>query len=117
MKDTEQFLREFNEAWIREDTETILNGVTDDICFRMVNEAGIKGREAFARMLDEMTGSGNDCSLDIDRVIVDGDTAALNGDIRVTGKDGKPKTYGFCDIYGLRQGRISSIDVYFVERQ
>ncbi|WP_181919553.1 nuclear transport factor 2 family protein [Alkalilimnicola ehrlichii] len=116
MKHTEQFLREFNEAWAREDAAAILAAVTDDIRFRMANEAGVGSKEDFAKVLNDMQGSGNTFELAIDRVIVGDGQAAVNGEMRMTDTSGQKKIYAFCDIYTLRGDKISEMMAYVMEK-
>jgi ketosteroid isomerase-like protein len=117
MSVSEQFLREFNEAWTREDVDAILAAVTEDIEFRMAGEKGVNGKPAFAEMLRKMVGGGGAMTLSIHNIIIDGDRAAVDGDIRMTDKNGQPKSYLFCDVYGLRDGKIATTTAYVVERK
>ncbi|WP_416399000.1 nuclear transport factor 2 family protein [Allohahella sp. A8] len=112
MKDFKKFLREFNDAWAKPDIESILAGVTDDIRFRMANsETPIEGKAAFADWLKSMDSCESQAHITIERLIVDGDYAALNGDITFSGRDAG-KHYVFCDIYTLRGDRISELTAY-----
>jgi ketosteroid isomerase-like protein len=116
MKDTKAFLREFNEYWVREDTQAILDTVTDDICFGMAGGKRVTGKADFAEFLNQMTGSGNtDMGLDITNVIVDGDRAVVNGEISMAGDKGQRRTYAFCDVYRLAGGRVAALTAYVLE--
>ncbi|MDQ2068786.1 nuclear transport factor 2 family protein [Natronospira bacteriovora] len=119
MNKTEQFLREFNEAWLREDVQTVLDGVTDDIRFRMASEKGVQGKEDFGRMLREMSGSGQGFKLTIEQVILSGERAAVNGLIECRSPEAqKLTTYAFCDVYELAPGsspRVKALTAYVME--
>lgn len=127
MSDVEQFLRRFNEAWKDGDIEMILAGVTDDIRFRMASQEAMNGKKAsqgarngkkaFRDFLRHMENGGGQCSLDIDNVIVDGDRAVLDGVIQVESPEGPARTFLFCDVYRLRDDRISEITAYVVEKE
>ncbi|GAA3955245.1 nuclear transport factor 2 family protein [Allohahella marinimesophila] len=114
MKDVKKFLREFNNAWAQPDLDTILSSVTDDIRFRMANsDEAVEGKAAFADWLKSMDCSDSKANINIERLIVDGDSAALTGDITFTGKDAG-KHYAFCDLYTLKDDRICEITAYCV---
>lgn len=117
MSDVEQFLRRFNEAWKDGDIETILAGVTDDIRFQMASQETMNGKKAFRDFLRHMENGGGQCSLGIGNVIVDGDRAALDGVIKVESPEGPARTFLFCDVYRLRDDRISEITAYVVEKE
>lgn len=119
MKNTEQFLRDFNAAWLQEDISKVLEGVTDDIRFRMAGEKGVEGKADFGKMLKEMSGSGQGFDLKIDRVIIEGDQAAVTGQIVCrSAEDAKTTTYAFCDIYVLQDGakpKVRDLTAYVME--
>lgn len=119
MNTTEQFLRDFNSAWLKEDISDVLGGVTEDIRFRMAGEKGVEGKADFAKMLKEMSGSGQGFDLKVDRVIINGDQAALTGQIvcRPSG-NAKTTTYAFCDVYVLQPGKqpkVRDLTAYIME--
>jgi ketosteroid isomerase-like protein len=116
MKDTKAFLREFNEYWVREETQAILDTVTDDIRFGMAGGKLVSGKADFAGVLKEMTDSGNsDMGLEITNVIVDGDRAAVDGEISMTTEDGQRRVYAFCDVYRLAGGKVAELTAYVQE--
>ncbi|MEX1057942.1 MAG: nuclear transport factor 2 family protein [Natronospirillum sp.] len=118
MSVSKQFLIDFNEAWAREDKAAILAAVTDDIQFRMAGEEDINGKEAFAAVLEEMAGTGQEFTLTINRVIISAeDTAAVEGEMTLVDEDGEPVVFMFCDVYGLRDGKIAELKAFVVEKE
>lgn len=116
MNDTRKFLREFNEYWVREDTRAIVDTVTDDIRFGMAGGPLVNGKAEFEAFLKkEMSGGATDMDLEIANIIVDGDRAAVDGEISMTDKDGQRKMYAFCDIYRLQGGKVAELIAYVVE--
>lgn len=115
MNDTRQFLREFNEYWVREDIRAILGTVTDDIIFSMVGSKSVSGKPEFEAFLGEMPDGNSNPSLSITNIIVDGDHAAVNGEISMTDTAGQRKTYGFCDVYRLEDGKVAELTAYVHE--
>lgn len=110
-----QFQQEFNQAWVREDTDAILACVTDDIEFRMVGREAIRGKQAFEKMLRSMEGCSGLEHLELHHTLVDGDFAAVDGEIMMSGEGGQPDRCYICDIYKLRVNKIASITAYVVE--
>jgi ketosteroid isomerase-like protein len=115
MNDTKHFLREFNEHWIREDTRAIVDAVTDDIRFAMAGGRSVSGKADFKAFLEEMGGGATDMGLEIASVLVDGDRAAVNGEISMTDRDGQRRLYAFCDIYRLERGKVAELTAYVHE--
>jgi len=119
MNTTEQFLRDFNAAWLKEDISEVLDGVTEDIRFRMAGEKGVEGKADFSKMLKEMSGSGQGFDLKIERVIINGNQAALTGQIVCRSADNaKVTTYAFCDVYVLQgeaQPKVRDLTAYIME--
>jgi uncharacterized protein len=115
MNDTKTFLREFNEYWVRADTPAILDTVTDDIHFSMVGGQSVSGKTDFKAFLDEMDSGTPDMGLNIANIIVEGERAAVDGEISMTDKDGRRRVYAFCDIYRLEQGKVAELTAYVHE--
>ena len=111
------FFREFNEAFVRSDVETILASVTDDIIWRMAGNDSIKGIDALAEALTGLD-NGNFFEQEVECLITHGKQAAINGIIHSTDHNGEQRHYHFCDIYKLnkhKDGKINEIISYIVE--
>lgn len=115
MTDTKTFLREFNEYWVREDTQAILDTVTDDIRFGMAGGKAVSGKSDFKTFLEGMGEGATDMNLDIANIIIDGDRAAVDGEISMTDKDGRRRVYAFCDVYRLAGGKVAELTAYVQE--
>ncbi|MEX0904408.1 MAG: nuclear transport factor 2 family protein [Balneolaceae bacterium] len=109
----QEFLEKINEAFARNDTDFIIDNVTDDIKWTAVGDFSVSGKENFASALKKME-SEEPYELTIGHVITHGKHAAVNGEM--TSKDGK--TYAFCDIYifsGFKNPKIKEMTSYVVE--
>lgn len=60
----------------------------------------MEGRKAFAEALKHME-NPEPLDLEIHRVIIRENVAAVNGIMRMAVKDGKGQSYAFCDVYQL----------------
>lgn len=87
-------LRDFNIAFANGDIDTLLDNVSDDVCWTQVGSGEIVGKEAFAAALAEMTGL-EVTELVLQHIITHGNVGSVNGVLRF--KDGK--AVGFCDVY------------------
>ncbi len=115
MQNTEQFLKNFSDAWATQDMDTILNAVTEDFQFRMANcEEAVKGKAAFADWLENMNCGEGKASITHNQTIINDQQAALTGEIKVTG-DGPEQHFAFCDVYTLLDGKISTLTAYCVK--
>lgn len=112
MNDTRKFLTEFNEYWVREDTGAILGAVTDDIRFGMAGHDPINGKADFRKFLEEMGCDGTDMTLDLGTFVIEGDRAAVTGEIAMTDKEGQRKRFAFCDVYRLRDGKVAELTAF-----
>ena len=118
MNSTEAFLTQFNQAWFEHDVDGVVDGVTDDIHFRMAtDEEGIHGKAAFRAWLAEMANPEYKISFKTERLIVSGDDAVLAGRMEMTEPSGQQRRFASCDIYKLRNGKVASMLVYFMNFQ
>lgn len=113
MSDIKVFLTKFNQAWADNDIDTIVDGVTDDIHFRMATDAsGIRGKDEFKVWLKDMLISDVEMELFTDRMIISGNDAVLSGRIEMREQDGTEKQFTFCDLYTLRDGKVAELVAY-----
>ncbi|MDX8046747.1 nuclear transport factor 2 family protein [Gracilibacillus sp. S3-1-1] len=113
----QQFFREFNEAFVKANSEKILQSVTEDIVWRMVGNDTLKGIDVLEESLEGMD-KGNQFELDIEHLITHGKEGVVNGIIHSTDRSGVQRHYSFCDIYKLnkhKDGKIKEIISYVVE--
>ncbi len=113
----QQFFREFNEAFVKGNSEKILESVTDDITWRMVGNDTIKSIDNLEQALQGMD-NGNQFELEIEHLITHGKEGVVNGIIHSTDKNGEQRHYSFCDIYKLnkhKDGKIKEIISYVLE--
>jgi len=116
MTTTRKFLTKFNQAWADNDVDTIVNSVTDDIHFKMVTDAeGIRGKEAFSSWLKDMSNNDFQMALTTDRVIIDGDQAAITGTMAMTKPDGTKSQFSYCDLYRLRDGKVAELMAFVMD--
>ena len=107
------FLEKFNQAFANNDTETILDHVTDDIEWEVVGENTVMGKNAFSKVLKEMQ-QNEPLNMTIHHIITHGKHASVNGIMRTP--DGK--SYGFCDVVtfsGFKNQKVKKMTSYAIE--
>ena len=108
-----KFLQKFNEAFANNDTETIVKNITEDICWNIIGDRKVQGKEAFTETLKAMV-RDEPLMMNISNIITHGASAAVNG----TMKSADHKIYAFCDVYkfkGFKNPSIKEITSYVVE--
>ncbi|HSP40345.1 MAG TPA: nuclear transport factor 2 family protein [Gillisia sp.] len=116
MTTKEDFLRKFNNAFIEHDINYIIDSTTNDILWTMVGDKTIRGKEDLAVAMNEMKDTSG-LEISVDTMIIDGDKAAVDGNMSFEDKQGNRKTYGFCDLYKFRNDgelKISEMRSYIV---
>lgn len=116
MTEKGKFLRKFNEAFAKGDTQFIAESVTQDIQWTMFGDKTINGMEEFKKEIESMVQS--ECGLELDKIITHGNTAAVNGVIHSQDQNGNPAAYAFCDVYtlrGFKNPRIKEMKSYFMK--
>lgn len=109
----QKLLKEINEAFARNDSDFIIEHVTDNIRWTIVGDQAVEGREAFAQTLKEME-AGEPMELTIHHVITHGKSASVNGELKTA--DGQ--VYAFCDVYefsGFKNPKIKEMTSYAIE--
>lgn len=118
MDEKEKFLRDFNEAFARSDTDYLVNNTTEDIRWRIIGDKEVEGRKAFAEALKQME-NPEPLDLEIHSVIIRENEAAVNGVMRMPVKGGKGQSYAFCDVYQFDgiQHKVKEMTSYVLEVQ
>lgn len=109
------FLEKFNEAFAKNDTNYILEHVTDDIHWEIVGDKTVEGKDAFSEALKLMQ-QNEPLSMTIHHIITHGKHASVNGVMRTS--DGR--SYGFCDVVtfsGFKNPKIKKMSSYSIEIQ
>ena len=107
------FLQNLTIAFAKGDSKFILRKVTDDICWNLVGNQLIQGKENFSRALGQMK-SDQAAELTIHHISSHGKYGAVNGTTKL--KNGK--TRAFCDVYEFKDTKgsgVKGITSYVIE--
>ena len=114
MEQTEQLLRHFNEAYVSGNVDAMSEMIADEIEWDLVGDQFLSGKEAVVKMLHQMV-AGQESKLSIERVIMHGKLAVINGIVEMQNSGGEWTKFGFCDIYeldGFKNARIKKMTSY-----
>lgn len=114
-----KFLQQLNEAFANSDTEYLAANVTDDIQWTVVGDRTVRGKEAFVEALKEME-ADEPMELTIHNIITHGDTASVDGIMKMPGGSGNGKAYAFCDVYtfsGFKNPKVKEMTSYVIETE
>lgn len=108
----QELLEEINKAFARNDSDFIIEHVTDTIRWEIVGDQTVEGKEAFAKTLKEMEAE-EPMELTIHHIITHGKSASVNGEMKTAGGE----VYAFCDVYkfsGFKNPKITEMTSYAI---
>jgi ketosteroid isomerase-like protein len=95
----------------RSDHEQILDCLTDDVVWDLPGHAYLEGKEAFDGEIENPDFVGQP-TLNVDRVIEEGDTVVALGNGEATRKDGQRFRFLFSDVFTFAEDRIRRVESY-----
>lgn len=116
MREIEEFIRDFNEAFSKNDLDFILNSMTDDIQWNFIGEKTVQGKEAVKEFMEPMS-KVETLGLELLNIITDVRTAAAHGKMKIKEPSGEIKSFGFADFYvfdGQKSPKIKKMTSYVV---
>lgn len=116
MREKEEFIRDFNEAFSKNDLEFILNNMSDDIVWDFVGEEIMEGKEAVKKFMEPMS-KIETLEMKLLQVISREQSAAANGKMKIKEPSGETKSFGFADFYefdGQKTPKITKMTSYVV---
>lgn len=116
MREKEEFIRDFNEAFSRNDSNFILNHMSEDIEWNFIGERTVKGKAEVEEFLEPMK-KVETLELELLEIITHGRTAAANGRMKIKEPSGEIKNFGFADFYelnGLKSPKVKKMISYVV---
>lgn len=109
-----QVLKDFNIAYAKCDSESIIEQVTDNVIWHMVGDKHIQGKEQFAKELKRV-GHEQATELHIEHIITHGNTGTVNGVLTFN----HDRRYAFCDVYvfnsSAKHAKIKEIRSYVIQ--
>ena len=116
MREKEEFIRDFNEAFSKNDQDFILNNMSEDIVWNFIGEKTIQGKEAVKEFMQPMS-TVETLELELLEIITHGYSAAANGRMKIKEPSGEIKHFGFADFYvlnGMKSPKVKRMTSYVV---
>lgn len=115
MTTNKQTVTSYLEAFSKNDHETVLSCLTDDIVWEIPGFFKQSGKEAFAHDLEH-----NDFleapAVSLNRIIEDADVLVAEGTMLGKRKDGSLIDVAFSDIFTMKAGKIDHLIIYMADR-
>ncbi|MUK88606.1 nuclear transport factor 2 family protein [Ornithinibacillus sp. L9] len=112
-----EFFQKVNESFMKGDVDFLIENIAPNIEWYMVGEQTIVGKENVREMLEPMRGVVAE-GYETKKIITHGDTAAIEGTMKMPDENGEIKSYAFCDIYKLdkfKGGKIKEMTAFVIE--
>ena len=93
--------------------EGLLACCTDDVVWEFVGEQTLTGKAAVRRYMNETYVEPP--RFTITQLIAEGDFVIALGDITLKDKDGRDVDYAYCDVWRLRDGKLSELRAFVVK--
>lgn len=116
MSDKKEIVEKINASFAEGNSEGFLSFCADDIQWTMIGEKSVKGKEAIREWMKSMEGM-EPPKFTVDNIIAEGDSVVCHGDMTMKDKDGKPGSYGYCDIYRFSGEKIAELNSFVVKKQ
>lgn len=114
--DTKEVIEKIVDAFDRSDVEGILDLMTADAVWEMVGGRALVGKDEIRSSLIEM-GEMEMLGSTKDHMIIEDATAAVDGAVKYKGKDGQVHEMYYCDVYELKDGKVSKMTSYTVNKK
>jgi uncharacterized protein len=111
-----EILQKVIDAFDANDIESIVKYMADDVEWHMLGDKIISGKDEVRKFFAE-NANRRMLSSTKNHVIIEGDHAAVDGDVQCTGEDGKPVNLYYCDIYELENGKVNKIVSYTLNKK
>lgn len=116
MREKEEFIRDFNEAFAKNDLDFILNSMSEDIQWNFIGEKTLQGKEEVKEFLKPMQ-NVETLELELLQIVSTDQSAAANGRMSIKEPSGEIKKFGFADFYvldGHKTPKVKKMTSYMV---
>jgi ketosteroid isomerase-like protein len=114
MSENKRTVDRYMEGFRRGDHDTILSCLTEDVEWIMPGFFHLHGKEAFDGEIENPAFAGRP-TITIGRTIEEGDVVVAEGAVQAHLADGRLLNAVFCDVFTMRDGKISRLVSYLME--
>ncbi len=105
-------LKQANAAISNGDYEGFLSYCSEDTQWIFVGEQVLNGKEAVRRYMTEAY--LDPPKFEAEQFIAEGDYVTAVGKISMKGKDGKMRSYSYCDVWQFRDGKMHQLKAFVI---
>lgn len=108
-----EIVDKMNEAFIKGNTEDFLSYCSDDVVWNMVGFERFSGKDAVRSFIGESHEAPPEFT--VKEVIADEYKAMAHGNMKMKNKEGVLEDHGFCDVYKIKDGKVTEMTTYIVK--
>jgi uncharacterized protein len=113
MTPNKQTVQRYMDGFRATDREMILSCVTDDVSWSIPGMFDVQGKAQFANhIVDE--GFAGKPVITVSRLVEENDVVIAEGSVKAPRADGEILDLVFCDVFEMRNGKISRLVSYLV---
>ncbi len=113
MADHKRVVERYFEGFRHGDHELILGCLTDDVIWDLPGFKHLEGKEAFDGEIENEAFEGRP-SLNLDRLVEEGDTVVAIGTGQARRRDGVDFRFAYCDVFTFGGDAIARVESYLV---
>ena len=114
MTRNKQTVQRYMEAFRKSDHAEVLACLTDDVEWVLPGAFNLQGKEAFDREIENEAFIGRPV-IDVTRLLEEDEVVVAEGSVRCARRDGGVLNAVFCDVFVMREARISHLTSYLME--
>ena len=103
-----------NASFEENNLEGFLELCAEDVEWKMVGDKTSKGKDAIRQWMSSM-GEMEPPKITNENQIVEGERVAAYGAMTMKNEKGETDSYGYCDIYRFKDGKIAELSSYVVQ--
>lgn len=111
-----EIVEKVNAGFAENDPEVFLSNCAEDVVWTMIGEKTNNGKQAVRDWMKSM-GDMEPPKFTVDNLIADGNLVVATGDMTMKGKDGKPGSYAYCDIYRFAGDKIAELNSFVIKTE
>lgn len=105
-------LQKLNEAIRRMDFDECMACCTEDTEWTFVGERTLRGKAAVRTWMEDAYREPP--RFQVHRMIEEGDTLAVLGEITLDDAEGRPVRHQYCDVWRLRDGKMAGLQAFVI---
>ena len=115
-QENKQLVEKLNEVWMSNDIEGLFSYYADDVVWSIPGEVTLNGIQA---VRDFMSHSGvhEPPKITVDKMVAEGDSVICYGDMTMGGTPECAGTYSYCDVYTIKNGKVSELRSYVIKHK